>query len=92
MNWLLAAGYTVTNDLSQIDAFTWNGAGDMDCDGTVNGQDIDGFVLALFGEASGFDEYYAQYPNCDPLGADMNGDGHVNGQHIDGFVAMLFGG
>jgi len=62
--------------------------GDLNCDGAVNGQDIDGFVMALFDPAG----YAAQYPTCDILNADMNADGVVNGQDIDGFVAVLFGG
>ena len=61
--------------------------GDMNCDGAVNGQDIDGFVLALFDPAA----YAGQYPFCNILNGDMNGDGLANGQDIDGFVAALFG-
>ena len=70
-------------------SFTVGGlAGDMNCDGLVNGQDIDGFVLALFDPAG----YAAQYPACNLLNGDMNSDGIVNGQDIDGFVSVLFGG
>ena len=38
MDQLLAAGYDATNDLTQIDAYTWTGAnghGDFDGDGIV---------------------------------------------------------
>jgi hypothetical protein len=33
MSWILAAGHDVTNDLAQIDAFTWSGGGDLEGDG-----------------------------------------------------------
>ena len=64
--------------------------GDVNCDGVVNEQDIDGFVLLLFAAGTDYQEYYAQYPECDALLGDMNGDGGVNGQDIDGFVEALF--
>lgn len=68
--------------------------GDMNCDGAINGQDIDGFILVLFG-APPYASYYAWTgivnPPCNAYLGDMNGDGNVNGQDIDGFVAALFG-
>jgi hypothetical protein len=65
--------------------------GDLNCDGAVNGFDIDPFVLTLSG-APTFQAYYAQYPNCDHTLADINLDGAVNAFDIDPFVAMLIGG
>ena len=65
--------------------------GDMNCDGAVNGQDIDGFVYVLFG-APPYTQYYTWTGGrCNHLHADMNGDGLVNGQDIDAFTATLFG-
>ena len=61
--------------------------GDMNCDGVVNGLDIDPFVLAL----TDADGYAAAYPNCGRNLADFNGDGQVNGLDIDGFVGALGG-
>ncbi|MBU0637756.1 MAG: hypothetical protein KKB50_02740 [Planctomycetes bacterium] len=61
--------------------------GDMNCDGLVNGFDIDGFILAIDSQA----DYEATYPACDYLLADMNNDGLVNGFDIDGFVDLLGG-
>lgn len=52
---------------------------DTNCDGSINGQDIAGFVAALNGN-----------PNpCSPCNSDANGDGSVNGQDISAFIACL---
>jgi len=59
----------------------------VNCDGVVNGFDIDPFVLALIDRAA----YAAQYPDCDYLNGDVNGDGQVNAFDIDPFVALLTG-
>ena len=62
--------------------------GDLNCDGSVNGGDIDPFFLALGDPAA----YAIAFPNCDAQLADMNGDGRVNGADIDPFFACLGGG
>ena len=59
--------------------------GDTNCDGVVNFDDIDPFVLALSGQAG----YDAQYPDCDWLTADCNEDGTVDFDDIDAFVGLL---
>jgi murein tripeptide amidase MpaA len=59
--------------------------GDMNCDGDVNFDDIDGFVLALTSR----EQYEAQYPDCDYLNADVNQDGSVDFDDIDPFVELL---
>jgi hypothetical protein len=62
---------------------------DANCDGSVNGFDIDPFVLALGNLQDWLDAGYT----CDPLCVlDINGDGAVNGFDIDGFVACIAGG
>ncbi|MBU0637536.1 MAG: hypothetical protein KKB50_01625 [Planctomycetes bacterium] len=61
--------------------------GDLDCDGLINGFDIDPFVLALLGP----DYYDPVYPDCYYMLADINGDGDVNGFDIDPFVDLLIG-
>jgi hypothetical protein len=61
--------------------------GDMNCDGLINGYDIDPFVLALTDPAA----YQASYPACEIMHADINGDGTVNGYDIDPFVSLLTG-
>lgn len=52
---------------------------DTNCDGSVNGQDIQGFIAALGGNPS----------PCSPCNSDTNGDGSVNGFDIVGFVECL---
>lgn len=61
--------------------------GDLNCDGKVDFDDIDPFVLALAGQYV----YSTQYPNCRWLNADINEDGTVNFDDIDPFVALLGG-
>ena len=62
--------------------------GDMNCDGRLDGADIDPFFLALGDPPA----YALAFPNCDPLNGDMNGDGRLDGGDIDPFFACLGGG
>ena len=68
--------------------------GDLNCDGAVGPLDVDPFVLALVsaGNAAPFDDYYAAWPDCNPLLADINADGTVNLFDVDPFVDLLTGG
>ncbi len=59
--------------------------GDMNCDGVVDFDDIDPFVLALGGEAG----YYAAYPTCNWLNGDCDGNGTVDFDDINPFVALI---
>ena len=61
---------------------------DLDCDGVLNGGDIDPFFLGL-GDPSA---YRAAFPNCELLNGDINGDGALNGGDIDPFFQCLGGG
>ena len=62
--------------------------GDLNCDGRINGADIDPFFLAL-GDPQA---YAVLFPECDPLLGDMNGDGRFNGADIDPFFDCLGSG
>ncbi|MBU0641183.1 MAG: hypothetical protein KKB50_20175 [Planctomycetes bacterium] len=64
--------------------------GDCNCDGAINGFDIDPFLLVLGGTPP-YTDYYALYPDCDHMQADVNDDGAINGFDIDAFVALLGG-
>ncbi len=71
---ILSAGYTVTNDLSKIDAVNGSGgAGDFDGDSDVDLDDFDQFALCFTGEGGG------------PVGApcfpgDFDADGDIDCQ------------
>ena len=72
-----------------FDAAGASSPGDLNCDGRLDGGDIDPFFLALGDPAA----YLLQFPNCDPLNGDMNGDGRLDGGDIDPFFQCLaFGG
>ena len=62
-------------------------AGDLNCDGVLNFDDINPFVLALSDPAG----YAAAFPGCPLANGDVNGDGSVNFDDIDPFVALLSG-
>lgn len=62
--------------------------GDMNRDGVVNNQDIDGFVQGLT-DPSGFATAFGYQPTF--LG-DMNMDGAFNNQDLSAFVSLLSGG
>ena len=62
--------------------------GDLNCDGLVDGFDIQPFVLALTDPG----QYAGQYPDCNYLLGDINGDGSVDGFDIQPFVELLTGG
>ena len=58
-------------------------AGDLNCDGTINALDIEGFLQAMF-DPENFP------PDCDPTLADINADGTVNALDIEPFIGLLF--
>ncbi|MEW6252650.1 MAG: VCBS repeat-containing protein [Planctomycetota bacterium] len=61
--------------------------GDLNCDGRVNFDDINPFVLIL----SDPNAWQAAYPSCPPANGDCNGDGRVSFDDINPFVALLTG-
>jgi hypothetical protein len=61
--------------------------GDLNCDGVVDVDDINPFVLAIVDPVA----YQAAYPNCNFLNGDCNGDGFVDFDDINAFVALLSG-
>ncbi|MCG3129230.1 MAG: hypothetical protein CHACPFDD_04148 [Phycisphaerae bacterium] len=61
--------------------------GDANCDGSVNGFDVEAFVLALSDPPA----YAAAYPDCNIEFCDVNGDGSANGFDVDAFVGVLTG-
>ncbi len=61
------------------------GAGDLNCNGTSDSEDIDGFVMALLDPAL----YDTQFPGCDRQKADVDADGAVTNKDIDAFVGLI---
>jgi len=59
--------------------------GDVDCDGDVDFDDIDPFVLAITGEAA----FRTVHPDCLHLNGDCDGDGDVDFDDITPFVGLL---
>lgn len=66
--------------------------GDLNCDGFIDFNDINEFVLAL----SNWPAWQAKFPDCPPQNADVNGDGIYGGANgfndINPFVALLSSG
>jgi hypothetical protein len=61
--------------------------GDTNCDGRVDFDDINPFVLAL----SDRQTYEAAFPSCNWYNADCNCDGMVDFSDINPFVGCLTG-
>jgi V8-like Glu-specific endopeptidase len=61
--------------------------GDLNCDGWVDFNDINAFLLALTSQ----DAYELQFPYCRWLNADCNGDGLINFDDINPFIVLLSG-
>jgi hypothetical protein len=70
---------------SAVAQFAVTLAGDLNCDGAVDFQDINPFVLALTDGSA----YEATYPGCPLANGDINGDGYVDFADINGFIALL---
>jgi hypothetical protein len=86
-----ACGGSATSNAAHLVVNTGVGAGraDLNCDGLVDFDDINPFVMAL---SAGEAEYYVQYPNCHFYNADANSDGNVNFDDINPFVDCLSAG
>jgi len=63
-------------------------AGDTDCDGDVDFDDIIAFTVALSGRLA----YEAAYPFCEWLSADIDGDGDVDFDDMNPFYSLLGNG
>ncbi len=61
---------------------------DLNCDGAIDFEDIDPFVLAISDAVA----YSVAFPACYLLSADANNDGSLDFDDINAFVAVLSGG
>jgi hypothetical protein len=62
--------------------------GDVNCDGVIDFDDVDAFVLAL----TSAEDYAIAYPNCDIRSADADCDGEITFDDIDPFVVCIVNG
>jgi thiol-disulfide isomerase/thioredoxin len=62
--------------------------GDMNCDGEINFDDVDPFVIAITSQST----YLENYPDCNWMLGDIDGDGDVTFNDVDGFVDCLVNG
>lgn len=65
--------------------FSFKKLGDMNCDGAVNGLDVQGFTLAVMNPAG----YAAAYPTCSASNGDYNNDSAVTVSDVASFVQAL---
>jgi hypothetical protein len=59
--------------------------GDLDCNGLINFDDVNPFVMALSDPGA----YVTAHPDCDVMNAVANNDGHLDFDDINAFVALL---
>ncbi len=59
--------------------------GDLNCDGIVDFDDINPFIIALADPVA----YQQAYPDCNFLNGDCNGDGYVDFDDINPFIVLL---
>jgi len=59
--------------------------GDMNCDGRVNSQDVDPFILAMLDSSA----YAAAYPFCNASRGDLSPNGTLDGDDVQPFTALL---
>ncbi len=83
----ITQAYPETNAQAGAAYATGPNPGDMNCDGKVNGADIQGFQLALIDGPT----YTATHLDCTILNADTNIDGSIDVTDIDSFVTLLLG-
>ena len=58
--------------------------GDLNCDGRIDGRDVQPFVLSLIDPAA----YAAAYPECDIIAADLNCDTAIDSLDVPPFVGL----
>ncbi len=81
-DWTVAGGFWVAPSGPQLRP------GDLNCDGIVDFDDINPFILALSDPVA----YQAAYPNCTVQNGDCNGDTYVDFDDINPFIVILSGG
>ena len=82
-----AAGGVARSRISHLKMIPYTCGGDMNCDGTVDANDIQPFMEALMTPSI----YAANHPECDPTRGDMNGDNLISITDVTLFAQLLVG-
>ena len=85
-NWDSDGDPRIWNARIDMGADEFRPLGDLNCDGAIDGLDIEPFLLALFDP----DAYESRYPDCEITLADLNRDHAVDAFDIEPFLAVLF--
>lgn len=59
--------------------------GDVNCDGRIDGTDIQAFAIALVNPG----DYLTSFPNCEFLTADVNGDQFLDAGDVEPFLQLV---
>jgi trimeric autotransporter adhesin len=81
------AGETASSNVAKLTCLSQLRIGDLNCDGVVDGFDIDPFVAALVSP----EQYTEGHPDCFLEAADCNSDGRGDVFDVDPFVDILLG-
>lgn len=76
------SGPTFEADIRYLRRFP---SGDMNCDGSIDLEDVEPFILALIDPGA----YPSQYPECDLTLGDVNADGSLDLVDVEPFIALL---
>jgi len=82
---IAANGRLLVGDMGSLTAYFAPASGDLNCDGDVDGLDLQPFLLALADPA----RYARRYPQCSRSLADVNGDGAVDALDLAPFLRLL---
>lgn len=80
-----AAGGVALSRIAHLRMIPYLCGGDLNCDGEVNGLDVQGLVEAILDPVT----YAANHPDCNAARGDLNADNLVNVQDVAAFVAAL---
>ena len=78
-------GGTYRGDFTTCGANTCPSRGDLNCDGLINGKDVQAFTFAVVDPGT----YGTTYPTCNIFQGDTNNDSAVDLNDIPSFIALL---
>lgn len=85
-SWPNGAGQLIIDNLNVLEGAPAT-PGDVNCDGDINGLDVQAFATAIVDPAG----YATAYPGCNILNADTNSDSSATVADVATFVALLVG-